>query len=85
MVRQIAAIYGKPYPYDVRMRIMGTTEQLTAKIAVTELNLPISVEQFLDKFTELSLVNLGKADLHPGTFHMCENNKIAKKSFCRTT
>ncbi|XP_037922907.1 probable pseudouridine-5'-phosphatase isoform X2 [Hermetia illucens] len=85
MVRQIAAIYGKPYPYDVRMRIMGTTEQLTAKIAVTELNLPISVEQFLDKFTELSLVNLGKADLHPGAARLVTHLKNHNIPICLAT
>lgn len=53
VVRDIANFYGKPYPHETRMRILGTTEQLTAKIAVSELDLPISTTQFHHLYTAL--------------------------------
>lgn len=53
LVRDIAKMYNKPYPYETRIRILGTTEQMTAKIAVNELKLPITVDEFRQKFCEL--------------------------------
>lgn len=51
-------MYNKPYPWDTRIRILGTTEQMTAKIAVNELALPITVDEFRAKFSELARVRL---------------------------
>ncbi|XP_037039522.1 probable pseudouridine-5'-phosphatase isoform X1 [Bradysia coprophila] len=53
LVRDIAKMYDKNYDWDTRLRILGTTEQMTAKIAVNELKLPITVDQFRQKFSEL--------------------------------
>lgn len=53
LVRDIAKMYNKPYPWDTRIRILGTTEQMTAKIAVNDLQLPITVDEFRQKFSEL--------------------------------
>lgn len=46
-VRQICRSFGKEYPWDVRMKVMGTTEQSTANIVITELKLPVDINQFL--------------------------------------
>lgn len=61
-MRDVAKMYNKPYPWDTRIRILGTTEQMTAKIAVNDLKLPITVDEFRQKFCELGrkrLQNVG--------------------------
>lgn len=46
MVRDVAKSFNKEYDFVTRMKIMGTTEHETAQIAVKDLNLPITVEEF---------------------------------------
>ncbi|XP_030382909.1 probable pseudouridine-5'-phosphatase isoform X3 [Scaptodrosophila lebanonensis] len=53
ITRQIAAAFGRPYPEAVRFRVMGTTEQRSAEIAVTECKLPLSVGEFLQRYHKL--------------------------------
>lgn len=53
IVGDIAKLFGKPYPHDVRMRVLGTTEQSMAKIAVRDLDLPITATEFHHLFTAL--------------------------------
>uniref|UniRef100_A0A034WRH8 Putative pseudouridine-5'-monophosphatase n=1 Tax=Bactrocera dorsalis TaxID=27457 RepID=A0A034WRH8_BACDO len=43
IVRQIAGSFNKSYPRDVRLKLLGTTEQKSAEIAVNELELPITL------------------------------------------
>lgn len=54
LVRDVAKKYNKPYPWDTRIRILGTTEQMTAKIAVNDLQLPITVDEFRQQFCALA-------------------------------
>lgn len=64
VVREIAKSFGKEYPLDVRMKVMGTTEQMTGKIVVEDLELPIELDDFLcrlrrmcnQRFTNLALM-----------------------------
>lgn len=65
-MRDIAKAHNKPYPYDVRMRILGTTEQMTAKIAVNELHLPITVDEFKLRFSDLGRKRLANVPLFKG-------------------
>lgn len=67
MIADIAKSYGKSYPLDVRMKILGTTEQRTAEIAVNDLKLPISIGEFHKKFNDLGYQRLGDAPLLRGT------------------
>lgn len=57
-VRDILKMFGKPYPKETRMRILGTTEQMTAKIAIHDLNLPITVDEFRAYFSDILRVRL---------------------------
>lgn len=66
VIADIAAEYGKPYPWDVRVRIMGTVENVTAKIAVTELGLPITIDEFRQKFSKESRARLGHVPMMKG-------------------
>lgn len=77
-VRDILKMYGKPYPKQTRMRILGTTEQMTAEIAITDMNLPITVAEFrkifnrllYERFTDLSLMRGAERLLR----HLHQNN-----------
>lgn len=66
VIGDIAASYGKPYPWDVRVRILGTTETATAKIAVTELNLPITVAEFRSIFSSTAREHLSDVSMMKG-------------------
>lgn len=70
IVRDIAKLYGKPYPWNIRMKILGTTEQMTASIAVKDLNLPITAGEFHLKYSELCRKRLDSVPLIRGTFNM---------------
>lgn len=52
-VREICRSYGKDYPWDVRIKVMGTTEPNTAQVVIDELSLPLTVPEFLKKLDEL--------------------------------
>lgn len=80
MVGDIARSFGIPYRYDVRMRILGTTEQMTAKLAVNELRLPISVDEFTVRFSELGRQRLGNVDLLKGSSSYVGNPTVNHKS-----
>lgn len=67
-MRRIAKSFGKPYPFDVRMKIMGTTEQRSAEIAVTDLKLPLTVSEYLDRYNILCREMLGRGSLLKGWF-----------------
>lgn len=71
-------MYGKPYPKETRMRILGTTEQTTAKIAINDLNLPITVTEFRQIFSTLLKQRLADLSLMPGAErllrHLHEHN-----------
>lgn len=66
VVRDIAKSFDKDYPHDVRMKVMGTTEQMTAKIVVEDLHLPIDLDEFLRRFHKLCNKRFTSLALMPG-------------------
>lgn len=58
--------YNSPYPWTTRMRVLGTTEQRTVSIIVNDLKLSCTVDDFLKKFREKQLLELGGAPLLKG-------------------
>lgn len=74
-MRDIAKMYNKPYPWDTRIRILGTTEQMTAKIAVNDLKLPITVDEFRQIFSELARKRLRNVTWLRGIASMGNNIK----------
>ncbi|CAD6999353.1 probable pseudouridine-5'-phosphatase isoform X2 [Ceratitis capitata] len=66
IVRQIAGSFNKSYPHDVRVKMLGSTELKSAQIAVSELELPISVEEYLSIFTKKCKEMLGHSPLMKG-------------------
>lgn len=70
IVRDIAKMFGKPYPREVRMRILGVTEQMTARIAISELGLPITGQEFHEMFSALSRKRFHELKLMDGAEHL---------------
>jgi len=85
IVRDIAAQYGKPYPHDVRILILGTSTERTCKIAVTELGLPITAEEFMQQFTDISRERLDKLSLLPGAERLLLHLNKHKIPICLAT
>lgn len=52
-IRAICELFGKEYRWDVRMKVMGTTEQNTAETVINELDLPVTVTEFLHRLDDL--------------------------------
>ncbi|CRL06017.1 CLUMA_CG018983, isoform A [Clunio marinus] len=77
-VENIAKKYNRPYPWDVRMKILGTIERRTCEIAVKELKLPCTVDDFQRQFVQITLKNLENVYLFKGAErlvrHLHENN-----------
>ncbi|XP_053961660.1 probable pseudouridine-5'-phosphatase isoform X2 [Anastrepha ludens] len=66
IVRQIADSFKKSYPAEVRVRMLGTTEQRSAEIAVNELDLPVTVEEYLKIFHTKCSEMLGNSSMMKG-------------------
>lgn len=85
VVRDIAKSYNKEYPHEVRMKVMGTTEQMTIKIVVEELKLPLSEAQFQVKFNDLCRQRFTKLDLLNGADRLIHHLHRTKIPFCLAT
>lgn len=66
MIGEVAGSYGKEYTLDVKVKILGTPEPDTAKIAVEEMQLPITPDEFLAKYKPRCLELLQNPNLMPG-------------------
>lgn len=77
-VRDICKSFDKEYPWDVRMKVMGTTEQRSAEIVINELELPMNIQQFLKMQEEICRKEFGKLNLLSGAdrliYHLHETN-----------
>ncbi|XP_037882649.1 probable pseudouridine-5'-phosphatase isoform X1 [Glossina fuscipes] len=65
IIRQIAQEYGKTLPFEVRIKLLGTTNRRTYELAVEELKLPISVEEFGKKFEKLTFEKMTDVKMKP--------------------
>lgn len=59
-------MFGKPYPMQTRLRILGTTEQMTGEIAIRDMKLPISSAEFHSIYKDMSQKRLVNLSLMPG-------------------
>lgn len=85
VVRDIAKTFNKDYPHDVRMKVMGTTEQMTIKIVIEELKLPISQKEFHQNFEELCRQRFNKLDLLNGAERLIHHLHQTEVPFCLAT
>ncbi|XP_043640664.1 probable pseudouridine-5'-phosphatase isoform X1 [Drosophila teissieri] len=85
VTRQIAASFGRPYPVDVRFRVMGTTEQRSAEIAITECQLPITTNDFLKRYSQMCHERLNNVPLLEGAERLLRHLHANKIPFCLAT
>ncbi|XP_043063908.1 probable pseudouridine-5'-phosphatase isoform X2 [Drosophila ficusphila] len=85
VTRQIAASFGRPYPVDVRFRVMGTTEQRSAEIAITECQLPITPKDFLKRYSHMCHERLHDVSLLEGAERLLRHLHANKVPFCLAT
>lgn len=65
-ISKIAKDHGKIYTEEAKMRIAGSIEIETARKSIEEMELPITIEEFLVKFHKLSNEELSNCPLMPG-------------------
>lgn len=68
VISEIARTYGKEYTIDVKLKILGTPEPDTAKIAVEQMQLPLTPDEFLSVYKPRCLELLQNPDLMPGIY-----------------
>ncbi|KAI4457798.1 2-deoxyglucose-6-phosphate phosphatase 2 [Holotrichia oblita] len=66
VIDHIAKKYGKTYTNDIKLKIRGSPEPVTAKIAVTDMQLPLSPKEFTEIFDPLCYARLQHPPLMPG-------------------
>lgn len=66
ILNEIAQQYGKEYTPDVQAKILGTPEQDTAKIFLRELDIPLSIDEFLEKYHKRMEEELKHPQYMPG-------------------
>lgn len=66
VIQQIAGKYGKIYTKEIKISLLGTTEQDTARIAVASMELPITPKEFHQRFSDLCQTALENAPLFKG-------------------
>nr|XP_022913162.1 pseudouridine-5'-phosphatase-like [Onthophagus taurus] len=78
IISDIAEMFDKTYTHEARMKILGTPEKDTAKIAIKELKLPITIEEFVKIYREKVAKEMGNPPLIPGVEklinHLYSNN-----------
>jgi len=62
----VASKFGKTYNLDLRYRVLGAPELDGAKMVVNELNLPISIEEFLNMVHAIENKVLPNVPILPG-------------------
>ena len=66
VVSEIGAPFGSPYTTDIKIKILGTPEPDTAKIAIQEMGLPYTVDEFLEIYRAKVKEQLQHPPLMPG-------------------
>lgn len=84
-VRFICQSFGKEYPWDVRMKVMGTQEQKTAEIVIQSLGLPISINEFLKVQGDYVRKEFTSLDLMKGAERLIRHLHAANVPICVAT
>lgn len=66
----MAAKFGKTYDLDLRYRVLGAPELAGAKLVVSELKLPISVEEYIYMIHAIENKVMSDVDILPGSYFL---------------
>lgn len=84
VMSEIAKSYGSEYTLEIKLKILGTPEHDTARIAVREMGLPLAPEKFLEIYKSKVCVELQNPPLLPGVIGNNGNiYNMYYKLFCR--
>lgn len=81
----IAKSYNKDYTDDIKLKIMGRTDQMFAKIIVEDLNLPITEQEMLSKFYEICRQRFSSVSLLRGAERLIKHLNQHNIPFCLAT
>jgi len=81
----IAKSYNKVYLDDLKLKIMGRTDQMFAKIIVEDLSLPITEDEFLDQFYKLCRQRFLNVSLLKGAEQLIKHLHHHNIPFCLAT
>lgn len=84
-VREICRKFGKDYPLDVRMQVMGTQAEKSAEIVITNLSLPLTVTEFLQLQSQIVRKKFTSVDLMPGAERLLRHLHETNVPFCLAT
>lgn len=68
-VTEVVARFGKTYNLDLRYRVLGAPELDGAKMVVNELQLPVSVEEYINMVREFENKVMSDVDVLPGSYY----------------
>ncbi|KAG4074544.1 hypothetical protein HA402_005609 [Bradysia odoriphaga] len=77
--------YDKVYADDLKLKIMGRTDQMFAKIIVGDLRLPITEDEFLDQFYQLCRQRFLNVNLLKGAEQLIKHLHQHNIPFCLAT
>lgn len=66
----MAAKFGKTYNLDLRYRVLGAPELDGAKLVVSELKLPVSVEEYINMIHAIENKVMSDVDVLPGSYFL---------------
>lgn len=84
-VREICGKFGKDYPRDVRMKVMGTQAQMSAEIVISHLSLPVTVAEFLKMQSNIVRKQFTSIDLMDGAERLLRHLHESKVPICLAT
>lgn len=73
VINEMAQPFGKTYTKDIRIKILGTPEIDTAKIAIREMQLPYTVDKFLEIYRGKVKAELQHPPLMPGARELVQH------------
>lgn len=68
-ISKIGEEYGKAYTQETRLRIAGSVETDTARKVIEDMELPLTVDEFLDKLHVLSNDGITKCPFMTGILY----------------
>ncbi|CAH1636057.1 unnamed protein product [Spodoptera littoralis] len=71
--QNIVSRYGKNYTFELKLKLMGLQSLETAKMIVSELELPMTIEEFIEESNKQFKLLFPEAQLMPGAKRLIEH------------
>lgn len=84
-VREICGKFGKDYPLDVRMKVMGTQAEKSAEIVISHQSLPLKVPEFLQMQSNIVRKQFKSINLMDGAERLLRHLHETKVPICLAT